>query len=329
MLLEVLVASLIVMLAALGAAVAFIRSVGGAMERHLGILISFTAGLFLFVSFELGREAIDHSSTIGEGFLWIVVGAVGIWLLFKLIPHSHEHEAGDSAPRRIDVRTILTGNGIHNIGDGVLLAAAFSVDLRLGIATAISVFVHELVQETSIFFVLRRAGYRMGTAILINFTVSGTVLIGAVGGVVLIELFHALEAPLLGISAGAFLVVVLQDLIPHSVHESRNDRRYLSHIFAFALGLILMLSVGLVVPHDHDALHDHDDHEHDHEHDHDDEHSGEHGHSEEHNDHSDGHDHNDERHDHLDDRHNDDERSDHHHDHTDETHSSRSERQPH
>ncbi len=251
MFLEILIASFVIMLAALGGAISFWKIIGQKIERNLGILISFTAGIFIFVSYELGNEAIIHSKTTGIGFMWIIVGAVGIWLLFKLIPHFHEH-----GNKSLDVRKILTGNAIHNIGDGVLLAAAFSVDLKLGIITTLSVFIHELVQETSIFFVLRKIGYTVKKAIFINFAVSGTILIGSIGSVILLSFFHALEAPLLGISAGVFLIIVLQDLIPHSIKESCRDRCFFSHILAFIIGILIMLLISLLVPHTHDYHHD-------------------------------------------------------------------------
>ncbi len=252
------------MLAALGGALSFWKVIGLFIEKHLGVLISFTAGLFLFVSYELGREAIAHSPTTESGLMWIFAGIIGIWLLFRILPHSHEHDAlgKEKKNKSLDVRKILTGNGIHNIGDGILLAAAFSVDFYLGIVTTISVFIHELVQETSIFFILRKAGYSIKKAILINFGVSGTILIGSMGSIFLISTFHAMEAPLLGISAGAFLVVVLQDLIPHSFHELRCKKCVFSHITAFFLGFFLILSISLIAPHTHEHEHDHDHHDH-------------------------------------------------------------------
>ena len=269
MIIEVLVASFIVMLAALGGAISFWRIVGSTIEKNLGFLISFTAGLFLFVSYELGREAIIHSTSIESGLMWILTGVIGIWILFKLLPHSHEHstDKDQRGSYSIDVRKILTGNGIHNIGDGILLAAAFSVDFYLGIITTLSVFVHELVQETSIFFVLRKAGYTAKKAILINFSISGTILIGSIGGALLLSFFSILEAPLLGISAGAFLIVVLQDLIPHSLNESRRDKCFPFHLLFFILGILLMLSLSLLTPHTHEINHDHEeDHHEEHSH---------------------------------------------------------------
>lgn len=262
MLIEILIASFIVMLAALGGAISFWQAIGRTIERNLGYLISFAAGLFLFVSFELGREAIFHSPNIESGLFWIFVGVIGIWIIFKLIPHSHKHDNVEEK-NTIDIRKLLTGNGIHNVGDGILLAAAFSVDTYLGIITTISVFIHELVQETSIFFVLRKAGYTVKKSILINFIVSGTILIGSVGAFFLLSFFSALEAVLLGISAGAFLIVVLQDLIPHSFHELKCRKCFFPHVLAFASGLFLMLALSLLIPHSHE-YHDHDHYEYEH-----------------------------------------------------------------
>ncbi len=270
MLLEIFIASFIVMLAALGGALTFWKTIGQAIEKRLGVLISFTAGLFLFVSYELGYEAILHAPSVANGLAWIVGGMVMIWFIFQVLPHFHEHEAIQTQKEKntLSIRKILTGNGIHNIGDGILLAATFSVDLRLGIITTLSVFIHELVQETSIFFLLRKAGYTIKRAVIINFTVSGTILIGSIGGALSLSAFKALETPLLGLSAGAFLIVVLQDLVPHSFHESLQNKCFFAHIFAFFMGLALMLSLSLIFPHthEHDHHHYHESEHHEHHH---------------------------------------------------------------
>jgi len=266
MFLEVIVASFIVMLAALGGALSFWKIIGKAIERNLGFLISFTAGLFLFVSYELGKESVLHAPSVENGFFWILVGMVFIWIIFKLLPHSHEHY--QEKEHSLDIRKVLTGNGIHNIGDGILLAATFAVSTSLGIITTISIFIHELVQETSIFFLLRKVGYGIKKAILINFAVSGTILIGSLGGFFLLSFFAALEAPLLGIAAGAFVIIVLQDLIPHSLAESRKEKCLPLHILFFAIGILVMFALSLITPHTHESHEDNDHHYHYHEEDH-------------------------------------------------------------
>jgi zinc transporter ZupT len=58
-----------------------------------------------------------------------------------------------------------------------------------------------------------------------------------------LESFEALEVPILGLSAGAFLVVVLHDLIPHSVRTSRRENVYFRHLMWFVIGVLLMYLV--------------------------------------------------------------------------------------
>ncbi len=272
MLSNIVIASLLVILAALGGAASFWKSIGSLIERHLGILVSFSAGLFLVVAYEMGDEAVAHSDTAGSALLWIIAGMFLVWLPFKLMPlfHHHHDEQCEKHHSEIDIRRILTGNGLHNVGDGVLIAATFAASPALGWAAAFSVFIHELVQETSTFFVLKRGGFTTSGALLANLLVSGTILIGSLGGFFLLETFKALETPLLGLSAGAFLIVVLIDLLPHSYRQSKSEGNLFSHLVAFTIGLILMLGITLVAGHSHDHEHGHD-HEHNH-HDHDEHH---------------------------------------------------------
>jgi zinc and cadmium transporter len=160
--LEVIIFSFLIMLASLAGVASIWNRAGQAIERNLRFLVSFSAGVFLVVAYHLGREAVEHAETIGGGFLWILIGAVVIWLVFKIMPgfhHHHDEHEEDHPHSKIDARRILASDAIHNIGDGILLAAAFAVNIGLGVVTAISIFVHELVQEVSEFFVLRQAGF--------------------------------------------------------------------------------------------------------------------------------------------------------------------------
>ena len=149
----------------------------------------------------------------------------------------------------LDARRIMASDALHNLGDGILLAASFTVSSSLGVLTVLSVFVHELVQEMSEFFVLKQAGYSTKKALILNFAFSGTILLGALGSFFLLESFEVVEAPLLGFASGAFLVVVFHDLIPHSVRISRQKNLYLSHLVWFLAGALLMFVINIFVAH--------------------------------------------------------------------------------
>ncbi len=246
----IILASLLAMSASLVGVIAVWKRAGRSIERNADFLISFSAGVFLVIAYNLASESVEHASTLGSGLLWIFFGALGIWVLFKVLPILHTHQDDEHGEEStIDVRRMLLGDGLHNIGDGILLAASFAVSTSLGIAAAISVFVHELIQEISEFFVLRGAGYSARQALTLNFLISSTVLIGSVGGFFLLDSFEVLEGPFLGLAAGAFLVVVLHDLIPHSVRASNGRLHLVKHLVWFAVGIALMAGVSTLVAH--------------------------------------------------------------------------------
>ena len=249
---EIFLYSAIVMLASLVGVVFVWHKAGQIIERNLSFLVSFSAGVFIVIAYQLGTEAVEHSDTLGSGLVWIILGVLAVWLLFKSLPsfHHHHDEGLETHPHsRLDARRIMISDALHNMGDGILLATSFTVGSSLGVLTALSIFVHELVQEMSEFFVLRQAGYSTKKALVLNFAISGTILLGALGGFFLLESFEALEVPLLGLSSGAFLVVVLHDLIPHSVRASKQKNLYSKHLMWFLAGFVLMLVVNMFATH--------------------------------------------------------------------------------
>ena len=250
--LAIILSSLLVMFASLVGVFSVWKQAGALIARNLSFLVSFSAGVFLVIAGHLAYEVFEHAPEFGDGLFWILLGAVGLLILFKILPSFHHHHDEHEEPHlhsHVDARNILASDALHNIGDGLLLVASFAVSVPLGLITTFSVFIHELVQEVSEFFVLKQAGYTTKQALFWNFMSSSTILIGAVGGYFLLDSFEALEVPLLGLSAGAFLVVVLHDLIPHSIRTSEHRVHYLKHLGWFVLGFIIMLVVNMIMPH--------------------------------------------------------------------------------
>ncbi len=249
--LQIILASLIIMLASLIGVISVWKNVGKIIENNLHYLVSFSAGVFLFISYQLSLETIEHSHTIQTGLLWILIGMFGLWLIFKILPTFHHHHDNEEIHNHsfIDARRIILSDGLHNIGDGILLVTSFAVSSVLGWTTALSIFIHEIIQEVSEFFVLKGAGYSTKKALGVNFLISFTILIGSLGGYLLLGSFEILEVPLLGLSAGSFLMVVIQDLIPHSIKVSTTKLHIIKHLGWFLLGLLLMILIGTTFSH--------------------------------------------------------------------------------
>ncbi len=91
----------------------------------------------------------------------ILAGILGFFVLEKLLIWRHCHSGSceahgdDEHTQHNDHRStgtlIIIGDSIHNFVDGVLIAAAFLTDVKLGIVTSLAVAAHEIPQEVGDF----------------------------------------------------------------------------------------------------------------------------------------------------------------------------------
>jgi len=250
MLLTVLLATFLVMLVSFSGKLLMWRGVGPYIERNLHFFVSFAAGVLLVVAVALSIEITEHSGSLTAGLPWIAIGAIIVLTAFRYLPYfHHHHDRGDHAHSRIDANRVLASDAIHNIGDGIVIVVSFTASFALGIASTVSIMVHEMFQEISEFFVYREAGLSVRTALLRNFLTSSTILIGVFGAYFFLERFEALELPLLSMSLGAYFIVIFHDLIPHSLSRAYGSAHYARHTLYFVVGIILMGAVTYSLPH--------------------------------------------------------------------------------
>ena len=278
----VFIAAICIMLASLAGVVFADRHISGILARNLKILIAFAGGVFAVLAYSLFAEVLEMGISATALIVSALLGALFLEVANHIIPSAHHHHdtAHDHTHGRIDARRMLIGDAVHNIGDGIILVPAFLAGPHIGIATAGAIFLHELVQEIAEFFVLREAGYSTREALVRNFAVSATILIGV--GIAFLAIFTAeLETPLLAFAAGGFVYIIARDLLPSVVRSVRGGSP-LSHFIGVAtIGALLMGGVQALTPHTHhhseeEHLHEHEEHEketgrrdHDHPHEHD------------------------------------------------------------
>jgi zinc transporter ZupT len=264
MTIEVLGAALVVMLTSLIGVVFIGKNTAKFLDDKLGFLVSFSAGVFLVTSGALALEVFHLADSFWQGTFLILIGYTLAFLVHRLMPETHHHHAdGCHEAHGKAARKLIIGDAIHNVADGVVLVLAFAVSPVIGLAALTSIVIHEALQEISEFFVLRRAGYSIKKALLVNFAVSSTILIGVVlGHFALVS--HDFEVALLAIAAGFFLQVVFHDLLPKH-HEHENIESFFKHAALVFLGAVLMGLVAQVAMEGHthgEDEHDHVDEEH-------------------------------------------------------------------
>jgi zinc and cadmium transporter len=223
-------------------------------------LVSLSAGVLLGTSLlHVLPEAFESQADAHSLFLTLLVGLLFFWLLEKveLYRHGHHHEGdGHHHHHHFDVDqagrggySILLGDSIHNFCDGVIIAAAFLTDPKLGLITALAVVAHEIPQEAGDYIVLLNAGFSRAKALAFN-ALSG--LAGVLGGVIgyfVVEPWADLFPYLLVVASSSFIYVAVADLLPQ-LQQRLSLRRTASQILWLAAGLgIVTLATELLHVH--------------------------------------------------------------------------------
>lgn len=227
------------------------------LERWVPRLVSFAVGALLAVALlVLLPQAIESGADAHGVFATLLAGLLAFFMLEKLAlwRHSHVHGTGEGhgahghahgapAGGRATAAMIVIGDSLHNFVDGVLIAAAFLADPKLGWAAAIAVIAHEVPQEVGDFLVLRASGYTRTRALVLN-ALSG--LASVAGGVLAYFLLSSLLGAIpyvLALAAAGFLYVAVADLIPN-LHRRVAVRDAASQVALIALGIATVVVTG-------------------------------------------------------------------------------------
>jgi zinc and cadmium transporter len=182
-------------------------------ERATTWLISYAAGTLIGVTFlELLPTALESAdATVVFG-----ITAFGIVLFFtleKFVLWHHCHD-GDCQVHHAQGQLILIGDALHNIIDGVVIAAAFLASIPIGISTAIAVILHETFQEVGDLAILVASGYSRRKAILFNVFTGLTAVLAAVIAYFALDRISGALPYVLALSSAGFLYIALADLVP-------------------------------------------------------------------------------------------------------------------
>jgi len=231
--------------------------------QYLHHMVSLSVGVLLSVALlHLLPEAFETG--VGDAhvlFGLMLASLIGFFVLEKiaLLRHSHHHEGDGHHHHKGHDRheagrggvLILIGSSLHNLCDGVLVAAAFLTDPLLGVLTAASIIVHEVPHKLGDFVVLLNAGLARRRAFsLILFTS----LCSAVGGIIgyfVLQQAQQWVPYVLVVAASSFLYISVADLMPQ-MHERVSLADAVPQLLLVGVGVALIYSVTTVMHHGHD-----------------------------------------------------------------------------
>lgn len=209
------------------------------LKRLMFILISFAAGTllgdtFLHIFPEITEE-VGFSLPVG---LYILGAMLLFYLLENVIHWHHYHHISEEDKHPVGLLN-LVGDGFHNLIDGIIIGAAYLVDIRLGVATTLAVAFHEIPQEIGDFAILIHSGFSKTRALVLNFISALVALVGVSLAMWFSQLVEGALPLLLAFTAGGFIYIATVDLIPELHKEVRIGKSALQIVFLIA-GIALM-----------------------------------------------------------------------------------------
>ncbi|HMA60917.1 MAG TPA: ZIP family metal transporter [Halanaerobiales bacterium] len=200
---------------------------GKPKEKFLAMLLGFAGGIMLAISvFELLPEAVVLSS-MTISIISFIFGALMMFGLDKLIPHSHlsttdhlEIENPEKIKMNLSMlRTgylIFFGIGLHNLPEGIAIGAGFESSPEIGLYIAIAIALHNVPEGLAIAGPLKTAGIKNLKIIIFALGAGLMTVVGTFISLLIFNITKVFVGGFLAFAAGAMIYIVNDELIPQS-----------------------------------------------------------------------------------------------------------------
>lgn len=256
-LIQLLIFGLIAALAnVLGGLILFPSTVRRNYRKLLKYLLALGAGFMLAVTF---FEILPKTITIwqrtypdsAENLYYPMMLLLAGYLLTQffehtIAPHFHLGEEVDSH-EVISTRSAYSGVGgllIHTFFDGVSIASAAQIDVRVGLLVFVAVFLHKFPEGFTIGSMIVAAGKGRREVLIATSLIGATTLVGVLVFYLIGRNIGFTVAYALPLASGVTLYVAASDLIPEVNHH--GGKKPLVSLSVFA-GVALFFAVHFIV----------------------------------------------------------------------------------
>lgn len=176
-------------------------------------LTTFTVGLLVFLGIDSVIEALEAQEKIAAPFKpailifggillsFLALTAVGQWL------ETREEKRGSEFVKMGIAYMISVGIGLHNLGEGLAIGAAYSLGaVGLGATLIIGFTIHNTTEGIAVVAPIARSGASLKHLIALGFIAGAPTIVGTwIGG---LTASHLLSLVFLSVGAGAIFQVV-------------------------------------------------------------------------------------------------------------------------
>lgn len=179
-------------------------------RRWLHFLLALTGGLLLFLGVDAVQEALESAEDVAGAFqgpLLVLLGVVGTLLLLQAVSASRTSRGGETG-RRTVAWLVALGIGLHNLGEGLAIGAAYVTgEAALGAFLIIGFMLHNSTEGLAIVAPIARDRPRLATLAGMGALAGVPTIFGAwIGGA---AFSPTLATLFLAIGAGAITQVII------------------------------------------------------------------------------------------------------------------------
>jgi zinc transporter, ZIP family len=218
-------------------------------KKWMIFLMAATAGLLIFLGLDTLAEALDQSAKVPSAFQGIGligIGVVATFLLLEAISKRQLETGKDEAAKRLSLAFMIAiGIGIHNLGEGLAIGAAYSLgEISLGTFLVVGFIIQNITEGLGIIAPVLRDRPGLRSLALMGLIGGAPAILGAWIGSFAPS--PTLAVLFLAIGAGAIFQVVYE--IAKLIQKDTSKQPMPGMVFSGVLsGMLLLWVTGLLI----------------------------------------------------------------------------------
>lgn len=223
----------------------FVILIGKPKDKTVSLLFGLAAGIMLaVVVLDLLPSALEEGTfrqtAIGFSLGIIIMLSLDL-VLSQFFSPTKRHSNQEKTYFQKMGYLIAAGIALHDLPEGIAIAAGFSTQQNLGLVIALAIGLHNIPEGMATATPLRISGVKPMKIFLLNIIVSFFTPAGSLIGLFLLNISPDVVALLLALAAGAMTFIVKNELLPASRRRHPNYSTFGAIIgFMFILGLSLI-----------------------------------------------------------------------------------------
>ena len=218
-------------------------------RRTMTFLMAATAGLLVFLGLDTVAEALEFAGKIPSAFQGIGligIGGVATFLLLEAISKRQTEVTGNEADKRLAIAFVIAvGIGIHNLGEGLAIGAAYNVgEIALGTFLVVGFIIQNITEGLGIIAPVLRDKPGIGRLAIMGLVGGAPAILGAwIGGYTPSPFLTVL---FLAIGAGAIFQVIYE--IAKLIQKDTQREAMPMVVFSGVLtGMMMLWVTGLLI----------------------------------------------------------------------------------